>query len=75
MIGSGLLQEWLVAGSELRFGPCLTAWGSVSVRREGAVLTLVVEWRGTGPRVTIAGPGITPIDAAPDERVFHLRSP
>lgn len=75
ILGSGLLPEWLAAGTELRFGPTLTAWGPVTVRLEGTVLTLDAQWRGAAPAVRLAVPGFAPIDAGPDERVFHLRTP
>ena len=72
ILGSGILPEWLAAGSELRFGPTLTAWGPVSVRLFDSRLHLEATWRGKPPQVTIAVPGFAPIHASPSHREFQL---
>ena len=72
ILGSGILPEWLAAGSELRFGPTLTAWGPVSVRLLDSRLHLEATWRGKPPQVTIAVPGFTAIHASPSHREFQL---
>jgi hypothetical protein len=72
ILASGILPEWLAAGSELRFGPTLTAWGPVSVRLFDSRLFLEAAWRGSPPRMTITVPGFATIHASPSDREFHL---
>lgn len=72
VIGSGILPEWL-DGSEIRFGPTLTAWGPVSVRLAESRLSLDVRWRGAAPRVRIAVPGFLAIEAGASDHVFQLQ--
>lgn len=72
ILGSGILPEWLAAGSELRFGPTLTAWGPVNVRLLDPRLHLEADWRGTPPHVIVAVPGFATIQASPSDREFQL---
>ena len=51
VIGSGILPEWLEAGSELRFGPSLTAWGPVTVRVNDGQVFVEGAWREEAPRI------------------------
>lgn len=73
VIGSGILTEWLVEGGEIYFGPTSTAWGTVSVKLAGALLTLSAQWRDVVPRVKIAVPGFLPIEADPSVHLFQLQ--
>lgn len=73
VIGSGILPEWLVGGGEIRFGPTLTAWGTVNVRLAGGLLTLSARWRDVRPRVKIAVPGFLAIEADPSAHLFQLQ--
>jgi hypothetical protein len=58
IIGSGLLPEWLATDSELKFGPTLTPWGSVTIHvtcsAGGVTLKVDASWRSEKPRVDIA---------------------
>lgn len=72
ILGSGILPEWLAAGSELRFGPTLTAWGPVSVRLLGSRLFLDAKWHGEPPRLTVAVPGFAPVHGSPSDREFQI---
>ena len=73
VIGSGILPEWLVEGGEIHFGPTLTAWGPVSVRLAGLLLTLSAQWRDTAPNIKIAVPGFLAIEADPSDHLFQLK--
>jgi hypothetical protein len=73
VIGSGILSEWLVEGGEIYFGPTSTAWGTVSVKLAGALLTLSAQWRDVVPCVKIAVPGFLPIEADPSVHLFQLQ--
>jgi len=73
VLGSGLLPEWIDAGTALRFGPSLTPWGPVSVQMHHDTLTVDARWRASAPRLRLAVPGFQPAEAAPDHPVFPLR--
>src|SRR5690606_26262 len=65
VIGSGILSGWLTHGSELQFGPTLTAWGSVSVHLKNAQLEIRAQWRSAPPRIEISVPGFTARETEP----------
>ena len=73
IIGSGILPEWMTGGSEILFGPTVTAWGPVTVRIKESVLHLDAHWRGDPPAVTISVPGFEPQSSNLLERVFQLK--
>ena len=62
VIGSGILSDWIEHGEAIRFGPTLTAWGSVSLRLEARRLELGCQWRGDAPRITVAVPGFKAVE-------------
>jgi len=72
VIGSGILPEWLENGSTVRFGPTLTAWGSLSVEASAVRVKFEANWRSAAPRVKIAVPGFAPIEAGPGDQDFPL---
>ncbi|MFP4069209.1 MAG: hypothetical protein ACLFVC_03425 [Opitutales bacterium] len=69
VIGSGILSDWIEHGDEVRFGPTLTAWGSVDLRLKDRRLELDCDWRGDAPRIVVAVPG----HAATEEQPLRYR--
>ncbi len=62
IIGSGILPEWVEAGSNLSYGPTLTAFGRVTVHLEKGVdqrveLHLAYEWHKNAPDMEVRVPG------------------
>jgi hypothetical protein len=61
VIGSGLFAEWFESDDELRFGPTLTPWGSVTVRitrpRSEPTVNIDGIWHDGRPRIDVAVPG------------------
>ncbi|MFD0893758.1 hypothetical protein KBB96_10070 [Luteolibacter ambystomatis] len=72
IVGSGILPEWL-DGSEIGFGPTLTAWGEVTVRLVDHRVLVTARWHDAPGRILIAVPGYDPIPDAASGVEHHLQ--
>lgn len=77
VVGAGMPPDWLNTGQPMRFGPTLTPYGSIAVdivpADDAVIVGWKAAWRGAGPAIRIALPGIEQATAAAADPEGALR--
>jgi hypothetical protein len=77
ILGAGVAQRWLVAGSPLTFGPAPTSFGpltlTIETERDHRVqVSWQGDWHATAPAIEVCIPGFDPVIPEPGETSIHI---